>query len=108
MKPKLISGAILGAIIVTAISAFIAWQALGTTWYGYPLPWLSNKVSAPGYNPWTIHYGRLAIDLVFWFIVIGAVLMVVNHFKTAGEHEKKAVAKAKPTTTRRRRRRRRR
>ncbi len=78
---KAIIGGVIGGVVITLASAVYnatPTGLVGATWYGFPLSWLYKLVVAPQYNPWTINYTGLVVDLVVWFVVVFIVLMLVS------------------------------
>jgi hypothetical protein len=81
---KVIAGAIGGGVLVTLVSGLVNITPsglVGSRWYGFPASWISRLVLAPQYNPWRINAVGLAIDLVVWILIVGAILVIIKHFK---------------------------
>ncbi len=74
--------AIIIGIAITVISGLLnvtpGGGFVGATWYGYPTAWLIYRVLAPQYSPWAFNWTNFAIDVVFWFVVTGAVMWVLE------------------------------
>ena len=50
---------------------------VGATWYGIPATWLRKLVIPSQYYPWSVDWGGLAVDLIFWIAVTIALTLVV-------------------------------
>ncbi len=42
---------------------------VGAVWYGFPLPWLYRLIVGPQYNPWSVDWLKLILDVVFWSLI---------------------------------------
>ena len=74
-------GSVVGGAVVTGITGLVnatPGGLVGAAWYGWPTTWLYRLVIAPQYNPWRVHPVSLAIDLVFWIIVVHMVLAALK------------------------------
>ncbi|MDE1870924.1 MAG: hypothetical protein KGI06_01660 [Candidatus Micrarchaeota archaeon] len=89
---------ILGIIVTLATGALNSTPIglVGASWYGYPLTWIRKLVIAPQYNPWRIDYVGIVADVVFWSVIMLALLLVLLRIG-----EKKAVRRKSPASGKR-------
>lgn len=80
---RIFLGSIAGGIVVTLVTGLIPTTPsglVGASWYGLPATWLVKRVLAPQYNPWYPNYVGFGMDVIFWFVVIGIVWLIADHF----------------------------
>jgi len=75
-----VAAIVVGALLAVLTGLFSNTPPLlvGAAHYGYPLPWLSRLVIAPQYFPWRVDVARLIVDVVFWSIVVGLVVLILR------------------------------
>ena len=76
-----------GAIItlVTGLYNSTPSELVGAAWYGFPMTWIRKLVVAPQYNPWTIDYTGLILDLIVWIVVVGIIVLIVKGMMKKGK-----------------------
>lgn len=57
---------------------------LGATWYGYPLPWLYRLVVGPQYNPWSVDWLKLILDVVSWSLTAMVISVAATVLRPRG------------------------
>ena len=62
---------------------------VGATWYGYPLPWIIKMVVAPQYNPWKLQPVNFMINVVFWFVISGIILLIGRYLLVPGKKHRR-------------------
>jgi len=67
-----------GITLLTGLFSNMPSMLLGASHYGYPLAWLFKLIVAPEYFPWRVNIVNLIVDIAFWSVIIGAVLLLVN------------------------------
>lgn len=81
MKIKILVSAIVGGLAITLLTGLInstPQMLVGAVWYGYPMAWLFQMIVAPMYFPWAVSVVNLAIDAIFWSIIVGVVLLILR------------------------------
>ena len=80
MNVKILVYAIIGGAAITLLTGLINTTPpllAGAVWYGFPLAWLIRLVVAPEYFPWQVNFISLVIDIIFWAVIIGIILLLV-------------------------------
>ncbi len=79
MKISNAVGSVGGGIVATLVTGLINTTPgggfVGGVWYGWPATWLVRMVVAPQYNPWAPNYANFVLDVIFFAVVIYAVLV---------------------------------
>ena len=81
MKIKILVSAIVGGLVITLLTGLInstPQMLVGAVWYGYPMAWLFQMIVAPIYFPWAVSAVNLAIDAIFWSIIVGIALLILH------------------------------
>ena len=81
MRTKLVSSAIVLGVFVALLTGLFSNTppfVVGATHYGYPLPWLTRLIIAPQYFPWQLDIVNLIVDILFWSIVAGLILLILR------------------------------
>jgi hypothetical protein len=86
---------ILAALVTGAVNSTPA-GLLGTTWYGFPVTWISKVVINPSGNPWKLDTVGLIADTVFWFVIVLALMLIEYYFKS---RKPKPETATRPETT---------
>ncbi len=84
MNRKIVLVSIIGGIVVTLVTGLIPNRSsmmLGATHYGYPLAWFIRLIIAPEYFPWRVNALNLIGDLVFWTIIVGIILFIIERVR---------------------------
>ena len=84
MNVKILVSAMLGGTAVALLTGMISStppMLLGEIWYGYPLAWLFQLVIAPEYIPWRADVLSLTIDILFWTVIVGILILVLTRVK---------------------------
>lgn len=79
MKVKTLVLAIVGGTLIALLTGLFQGtppMLVGAVWYGYPLAWLFELVVAPQYYPWMFNFVNLAIDIIFWAIIVGILVLL--------------------------------
>ena len=80
-KSAIVVSSVIIAIVLTLITGLVNTTPkglVGAVWYGYPATWIRKLVIAPQYYPWRMDYTGMAIDLVVWFAVAAAILLIAS------------------------------
>jgi len=67
-----------GMAVLTGLIDVTPRRLVGSTWYGYPTPWLYRLIVAPQYYPWRVNWSNLIEDVGIWSVV--ALLAVLGVF----------------------------
>ena len=84
MNRKIVSGSIIGGIVITLVTGLIPnmpSMLVGAAHYGYPLAWLIRLVIAPEYFPWRVNAVNLIIDIALWAIIVGIILFIIKRVR---------------------------
>ena len=77
---KILVYAIIGGVVITLLTGLINTtppMLVGAVWYGFPMAWLIRLVVAPEHFPWQVNFINLVIDIIFWAVIIGIILILV-------------------------------
>jgi len=81
MNARSVLISIVGGVVITLLTGLVVTtppMLVGAQWYGYPLPWLYKLVIAPEYFPWKADLVNLVADIIFWTVIVGIVLFIVQ------------------------------
>ena len=81
MNLKNVLFSIFGGTILTILTGLFSnmpSMLVGATHYGYPLAWLIRLIIAPMYFPWRINVVNLIVDIVFWTVIVGIIMVMIN------------------------------
>jgi hypothetical protein len=67
-----------GITLLTGLFLNMPSMLLGASHYGYPMVWLIRLIVAPEYFPWRVNIVNFIIDIVFWSVIMGIVLLLVD------------------------------
>lgn len=81
MNARSVLISIVGGVVITLLTGLVVTtppMLVGAQWYGYPLPWLYKLVIAPEYFPWKADLANLVADIIFWSVIVGIVVFIVQ------------------------------
>jgi len=81
MNARSVLISIVGGVVIALLTGLVVTtppMLVGAQWYGYPLPWLYKLVIAPEYFPWKADPVNLVADIVFWAVIVGIVVFIVQ------------------------------
>ena len=83
MKMKLmVLLSVVAGLVITLITGLIdvtPMGLVGATWHGWPLPWF-YVIAYPG-SPISVNWLNLIGDIIVWFVIALAVVLVISKFK---------------------------